>query len=298
MNLKKLLALLLALLLVSSLVGCGSSEETTEPVSTEPSSEEEEYLQTVFRSDSDQTLYSDRSCSFRLVKTGRDAEGNYCWTVELKNLTTAELLMSLDEVYVNDYAADPCWAVTLAAGETRVAEIGWFARDFAACGISTVGKVDAHFRAYPKGKPQSLLADTDLTVYPSGIEAYTAQWRSWLSSDTVLLESELCALAVTEVIADSVHGDVEGYTLRLYLENRSETDAVFSLENVTLNGQSSDPDWIRPLGAEKKFFVDLYWSDGEMAALEIAQVLSVQMELVMCDESGTELARQQLDFKP
>ena len=90
----------------------------------------------------------------------------------------------------------------------------------------------------------------------------------------------------------------EGYTLRLYLENRSETDAVFSLENVTLNGQSSDPDWIRPLGAEKKFFVDLYWSDGEMAALEIAQVLSVQMELVMCDESGTELARQQLDFKP
>ena len=114
----------------------------------------------------------------------------------------------------------------------------------------------------------------------------------------MLLESELCALAVTEVIADSVHGDVEGYTLRLYLENRSETDAVFSLENVTLNGQSSDPDWIRPLGAEKKFFVDLYWSDGEMAALEIAQVLSVQMELVMCDESGTELARQQLDFKP
>lgn len=298
MKLKKLLALILALLMVVSLFGCGSSEEESESESTEPSSEEEEYLQTVFRSDSDQMLYSDNSCSFRLVKTGKDAEGNYCWTVELKNLTNSELLMSLDDVYVNDYAADPCWAVTLAAGETRVAEVSWFASDFSACGITTVGRINLHFRAYPKGKPQSLLADTDLTVYPAGIEAYTAQWRSWLSTDKVLLESELCALAVTEIIADSVHGDVEGFTLRLYLENRSQTDGVFTLENVILNGQSSDISWLRPLGAGKKFFVDLQWSDSEMAELEIAQVLSVQLDLVMTDEAGNELARETLSFEP
>ena len=298
MKLKKFFALLLALVMVLSLFGCGS-EEASETESTEPSSEEEEeYLQTVFRSDSNQTLYADNSCSFRLIRAGKDAEGNYCWTVELKNLTKAELLMSLDDCYVNDYAADPCWAVTLAAGETRNTEISWFASDFAACGITTVGRVNVHFRAYPKGNPQSLLADTDLTVYPAGIEAYTAQWRTWLSSDTVLLESDLCALAVTEEIADSVHGEVEGYTLRLYLENRSAEDAVFSLENVILNGQSAEIVWTRPLGAEKKFFVDLYWSDSEMEALEIAQVLSVQLDLVMLDGSGTELCRETLNYNP
>lgn len=298
MKLRKLLALLLALLMVVSLFGCGSSEEESTTESTEPSSEDEEYLQTVFRSDSDQMLYSDQSCSFRLVKTGKDAEGNYCWTVELKNLTRGELLMSLDDVYVNDYAADPCWAVTLAAGETRVAEVSWFAADFAACGITTVGRVNVHLRAYAKTNPNALLVDTDLTVYPAGIEAYTAQWRNWLSSDRVLLENEICALAVTEIIADSVHGEVEGYTLRLYLENRSDTDAVFSLENVTLNGQSSDLTWLRPLGAEKKFFAELYWSDSEMAELEIAQVLSVKFDLVMVDSNGVELAHETLSFEP
>ena len=298
MKLKKILALLLALIMVISLVACGSDEEEPSESSTEPSSSEEEYLQTVFRSDSNQTLYSDRSCSFHLVKTGRDAEGNYCWTVELKNLTNQELLMSLDDAYVNDFAADPCWAVTLAAGETRVAEISWFASDFAACGITTVGRINVRLRAYPKAKPQSLLVDEELTVYPAGIEAYTAQWRTWLTSDRVLLESELCALAVTEIIADSVHGDVEGYTLRLYLENRSQSDAAFSIESVLLNGQSAAVDWVRPLGEGKKFFVDLYWSDSEMAELEIAQVLSVQLELVMRDSSGAELARETLSFNP
>lgn len=290
-------ALIMALLLVFALVGCGSEEESVDS-STEPSSEEEEYVQTVFRSDSDQTLYSDSSCFFRLIRTGRNEQGEYYWAVELKNLTSAELLMSLDDVYVNDYAADPCWALTLAAGESLQTEVIWFASDFSDCGISEVGKVNVRFRAYPKDKPQSMLADTELTVYPKGIEGYTAAGRSWLSSDQVLLENEICAVAVTALAADSVHGDVEGFTLTLYLENRGSSEALFSLENVKLNGQSSDPDWQRVLGAEKKTFADVTWSDSELAELEIAQVLSMQFDLVLRDVNGVELARESLTYKP
>lgn len=290
-------ALILALLLLFALVGCGSGEETAES-STEPSSEEEEYVQTVFRSDSDQTLYADAACSFRLIRTGRNEQGEYYWAVELKNFTSAELLMSLDDVYVNDYAADPCWALTLAAGESLQTEVTWFAGDFAACGISDVGKINVRFRAYPKGKPQSMLADEELTVYPKGIEAYTAQGRTWLSTDEVLVESELCAMAVTAVEADSVHGDVEDFTLTFYLENRSDNEAYFSLENVKLNGQNSDPAWQRVLGAGKKTFSNVIWSDSELAELEIAQVLSIQFDLVLRDGNGTELARESLTYKP
>lgn len=289
-------ALILALFLVFSLVGCGSEEESTDG-STEPSSEEE-YVQTVFRSDSDQMLYSDDACSFRLVRTGRNELGEYYWAVELKNFTSAELLMSLDDVYVNDYAADPCWAMTLAAGESQQTEVVWFASDFSDCGISEVGKVNVRFRAYPKDKPQSLYADTELTVYPKGIEGYQAAGRTWLSSDQVLLENEICAVAVTAVAADSVHGDVEDFTLTFYLENRSDSEALFSLENVKLNGQSSDPDWQRVLAAEKKTFADVIWSDSELAELEIAQVLSIQFDLVLRDAGGVELARESLTYKP
>lgn len=290
-------ALIFALLFVFMLSACGSDEEAADN-STEPSSEEEEYVQTVFRSDSDQMLYSDASCSFRLVRTGRNELGEYYWTVELKNLTSAEMIMSLDEVSVNDYAADPCWALTLAAGESLQTEVTWFAEDFTACGISEVSKVDVRFRAYPKGKPQSMLADTVLTVYPKGIEGYTAAGRSWLSTDQVLLENELCAVAVTEIAADSVHGDVEGFTLTLYLENRGSNEVLFSLENVKLNGQNSDPVWQRALAAEKKTFANVVWSDSELAELEIAQVLSMQFDLVLRDTSGVELARESLNYKP
>ena len=297
MRYQRLFALLLAVLMLLFLFGCSSSEEGGENSESRP--EGEAMVQTVFQSSRDEILFSNDACSVRLVEDGIDEWGDYCWTLELKNMTNSELLITVDDVYVNEISADPYWAELLASGERMTTSLSWFASLFDDCDIDTVERVDLRLSAYPQGKPENLVADIELTVYPGGLEGYTAQSRQWKSTDTVLADNALCALAVVSVEEDSLYGSVEGFDLNLYLENRSEADVTFTLENVRVNGQSNEPYWYRELAAGKKYFTNVTWVDSELAQMEIVQVLNIQFDLVMTDsETGAELYRETLSFDP
>lgn len=288
--------LLLFALLLTLLCGCGGdAEEPTVP----SESEEVAAALTDFEGSSNIKFYSDSGCSFSLLNIGTDEAGDYCWNVELKNLGSQTLIFSMDQVYVNDFAIDPYWAAKVEPGMSLSDTVSWYASDFGLYGVGDVSRVDFRLRIYPLGREDAPLTDTELSLYPRGRSAHHEAQRLWLSTDSILAEKESYALAVTQVEKNSSTGILESYSLRLYLENRSEAEARFVLKNIKVNGQSCDKELNSRLCGGKKDYMILSFDLEDLSQMEVSQVLSIELELEMADcDSGRTLLTDSLIFQP
>ena len=265
---KKLWLIPVLLALVLALCACGSDGDAEETIHSD-----------VQVGNAEIELFSNESCALTLEKDGRDEAGDYYWSVRLENKTGSELTFSVDQVYVNEYEADPYWAVHAPAMQTTFSEISWFGSTLAACGVKTVDRVDLLLSVYPSSGT-NLIAQEKLTVYPNGEAAYQPVSFTAGAGDTVLIdEPETLLFASTGADPDGEWG----YTLNVYLENRSERTQEYTVENVKINGQLCDPGWYRTIDAGKKSFTYIYWYTDDLQHMEIYEVSKIEFDLVARD---------------
>lgn len=72
-------------------------------------------------------------------------------------------------------------------------------------------------------------------------------------AETVLIEDENCTVSITGIEDDSIWG----YTLKAYLENKTDINLMFSLEDVSVNGFMCDPFWACSVSAGMKSHEDI-----------------------------------------
>ncbi|MBQ3357064.1 MAG: hypothetical protein IJG45_08160 [Oscillospiraceae bacterium] len=266
MKIKWLIPALLVLAL--TLCACGSSGGTDETIPTEAP-----------EGSSQQTLFSNESCAMTLESVGRNAGGDYCWTVSIENKTGSELVFSVDQVYVNEFEADPYWAVYAPALQTTTSEISWFASTLNACGIRSVDRVDFTLSVYPTGSAANMLAQDKITVYPNGEDAYQPAAYEAGASDALLLDAPEVLFVATGCDPDGAWG----YNLNVYLENRTEASQDYTVKNVKVNGQLLDPYWFRTLDAGKKSYTYINWYTDELEHMEIYEVSRIEFDLLVTD---------------
>lgn len=280
----KKLWLLLALALVLSLCACGSGGESgSETVPTD-----------VQEGNAELVLFSDASCAMTLERDGWSG-GDYYWSVRIENRTGSELVFTVDQVYVNEFEADPYWAIYASPMQTTASEISWFASTLAACGIQSVDRVDFTLSVYPSGSGTNLLAQERITVYPNGEAAYTRAEFAAGAGDTVLADAPEALFAATGSDPDGEWG----YNLNVYLENRTERAQEYTVKNVKVNGQLCDPYWYRTIDAGKKSYTYINWFTDELAHMEIYEVSRIEFDLVVTDAgSGAKVLEQHCVVEP
>ena len=267
MKIKRLIPVLLAIALV--FCACGSGGETeTETIPTE-----------IQEGDSQLTLFSNDDCALTLDSVGRDAAGDYCWTVRMENKTGGNLVFSVDQVAVNEFEADPCWAENAPAMQTTTSTISWSTAKLEASGIQSVDRVDFLLTVSPYKDGTDPIVQETITVYPNGAEAYQPVAFTPDADDAVLVDAPEVFFASTGCDPD----DEKGYTLSVYLENHTGQSLEYTVENVKINGQFFDTYWYRTLDAGKKGFDSMSWLTDEMRSLEIYQVSRIEFDLIVND---------------
>lgn len=293
----RFISLLLAVLAVFSLSACSSkkapeiqpsSTAVRVPAATEPPAATGENGELVYEKTANVTLFENESCSFTLTKAEIDSLEDYNWSVSLVNKLGNPQVFTVEDVYINDFAFDPMWAVKVESTKADDSHVIWAAPDMEARGIKEISRVDFRLKVYPVDSPSAPSADEKITIYPTGKSSYIPQNRSPQTTDITIMDDASFAVSATSMDTESRWG----YAVDLYLANKTKAPAVFSVESVRVNNLACTPSWGYALDAGKQGYTQIIWLNEVLEKSGIEEVSSVSFDLVARDASGREVLRK------
>lgn len=115
--------------------------------------------------------------------------------------------------------------------------------------------------------------------------------------EQVLVDNENCTVKITAMDADSIWG----YALNVYLENKTDMELMFTVDDVSVNGFMCDPFWAVTVAANKKANEQIGFSDDDFEKNGIETVDEITFTLRVYDNSdwsADDLINQTFTVKP
>lgn len=206
------------------------------------------------------------------VKSMETSGNSFEMKLYLENKSSVTAMFTIDGTVVNGFVADPFWASEIAPGKKSNETVS--IHDLSSKGITEdVSIISFVIRAYDSN---DWFAD-DLhkerfTLYPLGEENASIAERKPQESDTVIVDNDTVAIIVTGYGTDSIWG----YTANLFLENKTDKDVMFTVDNTSVNGFMIDPFWATEIPPHAKAFSGMSWRDSSLAENDIESVEEIE----------------------
>ena len=120
------------------------------------------------------------------------------------------------------------------------------------------------------GSVNSSASSTQKDTKPSGI-----------NKEQVLVEDENITVKITGTQEDSLWG----YTVKIYLENKTDKELMFSVDDVSVNGFMCDPFWASTVAAGKKANEKITFSESAFKENGIEAVEEISFTLHVYDSN-------------
>lgn len=115
--------------------------------------------------------------------------------------------------------------------------------------------------------------------------------------ERTLVENESVVMKLTGITEDPIWG----YTLKVYLENRTDKNLMFSVEDAAVNGFMCDPFWAAEVRAGMKANEQISFSTGDFEANGIREVTDILFTLHVYDSDdwmAEDYVNQTVEIKP
>ncbi len=99
--------------------------------------------------------------------------------------------------------------------------------------------------------------------------------------EIVLVDDEKITLKITDVTQDPIWG----YTWNVFVENKTEQELMFTVQNVSVNGFMCDPFWATAVDAGKKSNSTVSWLDSTLEENGIEKVEEITFTLRVYDSN-------------
>lgn len=211
-------------------------------------------------------------CSIKI--TGIDPDGTWGYTLktQLENKSSDKTYMfSVTNGAVNGVEIDPFFATEVAA-EKKANDTISFSGDV----MEKIGEptdIELFFRVYDSNDwTAENVAEESVHVYPYGEDRATIFEREPEDSDFVIAENEYIKVTALGYEYDPVWG----YTINLFLENRSDAEIMFSVDDASINGYMMDPFWATSVFPGKCAFDSMSWSNNLLEENDVTDVSEVE----------------------
>ena len=97
----------------------------------------------------------------------------------------------------------------------------------------------------------------------------------------VLIEDHNTVVKITAVEKDNLWG----YTLKVYLENKTDKELMFTVDDVSVNGFMCDPFWAETVAAGKKSNTTISWLKSNFEENGIQEVEDITFTLRIYDSN-------------
>lgn len=146
--------------------------------------------------------------------------------------------------------------------------------------LSGCGKEDA---SQETNTTPSTTQSTTAATQPSTQETTTAPTEPEAAFEQiVLVDNEDITFKITAVQNDPI----SGYTLKVFLENKTDKELLFTFDNTSVNGFMCDPFWAEIVAAEKKSNNSISWLNSDFEENGIEEVEDITFTLRVYDSNN------------
>lgn len=287
---KKILFALIVVVLCLSFIGCNNDNQTSNnqpqqeimasstspalPKDDESSKDkldaEEDQMEVVF---DPLTVADNDECS--IVLTDIDVNiGKECTIkANLENKSNdITYMFSIRGAAVNGLETDPFWAEEVAPGKKSISAISFSNSDLKKNNID-FSDIELAFVVYDSNDwmADKVIKDT-IHVYPFGEENAKTFVRAPQNADEIILDGN----GVTATVIGYDKDDIWGYTIELYLQNSTDTEVMFGVDEASVNGYMADPFWAASVLPGKSKFSSMSWSNSELREIGVTDVEEIE----------------------
>ena len=202
---------------------------------------------------------------FRLSATGceyNDIDGLKL-DLRLENPGSKAMTYQVAKTYINALGCNGLCLKELEPGEKVDANVKWRPQELAKGGLDGAGTIELIWNYHEKGVYKlDAMKNATVCVFPYGEEAAAVYEREPQEKDVTVADGELCGITVVGFGSTYFNDPF----LRVYLENRSDKELMFTLKKAKVNGVDCDPFWTRSLDPGKKLYVDITWMDSVLVS--------------------------------
>ena len=296
---KQILSIVCVLLLLLSLVACGSTEPTDSLESaisdlTIPDDVVEEILEDAMDTITEETeaskemlpfeeivVVDNEYCSIKITGIDEDNLWGYSLKALLENKSADKTFMfAIDSASINGVKVDPLFASEVAAGKKSNEEISINTDILEDNGIKTFSDIELSFRVYDSNDwLADPVAEVTTNVYPYGEDNAEKFVRDAQPTDTVLVDNEYATVVLTGCEKD----DIWGYSANVFIVNKTDTTIMTSVSEASINGFMIDPLFAEAVGIGKCSFSSITWFNSDLEDNSITEVENIEFVLRIYD---------------
>ena len=289
---KKLLALILATLMLLSIVSC--NVETPPDNNGDDSSQNQTNNnvqgnnQTNTSGNKNEITFSglvavdNSECIIKVTEIDPDNIWGYTLKVQLENKSIDKTYMfSVESAAINGIECDPFFATEVAAGKKSNKEISFTKSQLEESGIKDYTDIELTFRVYDTNDWMADdVANETIHIYPFGESKAVKYVRTLKATDNIIVDNEYVTVIVTGYEDDAIWG----YTVKLFLLNKTDKNVMFSVDEASVNGYMADPFYANSVSSGKCAFSSMSWSDTILEENGISTIEEIEFNLRVYNE--------------
>ncbi len=237
----------------------------------------------------------------KIVIKDLDPKGTFGYTVNLGLENKSEdktYMFAVDAALINGVDCPPLFATEVAPGKKANKEMIFATSTLEKNGIKEFTDIQIMFRVYDSNDwSADNVAKEEVHIYPYGEENAVRFVREQSSEDTVLVDNDSITALVTGIGED----DIWGYTVYLYLVNKTNSEVMFSVDNASVNGYMADPFFAKQLLPNSCAFASMSWADKTLAENDIKEVKEIEFDLRVYDSTnwtGGDILKETFTLNP
>lgn len=278
---KRVLSAALVLLLCAGCASAPDSETATPPSGSSSSATTGSTGEVpAVPSFTETVLVDNDEILFKITSIHNDPVWGYTLKAQIENKTDMDLVFTLSDTSVNGYMCDPFFAVTVTAGMKANKDITFSTDSFREIGIGEVTDVEFSLQIYDSNDwTNDSVLDESFTLYPLGQEAAKEYPRQSQDGDIILFDNEDCTMIITGFDPDSIWG----YSVQVYLVNKTDDTLMFSVGDAAVNGYMCEPYFAQTVSPGKQRITSISWSKNELEKNGITTVESLTLPIRVYD---------------
>ena len=215
--------------------------------------------------------------------TDLDVNGSWGYTlkVNIENKSDNDLLIGMNNASIDGVMCDPFWATSVAVGKKMNGDISWPKTLLEKNGLSGINNLAFTLNVSDNNTWDSIFEEECSLTIDSSVPAPNEVTYPNFNEQVIVDNDQL----IFKLINIDPQGDM-GYTLRVYIENKTNSLVLISWDEVSVNGYMCDPFWATTVSPNCRAYADISWGKSQFDENGITDVSEIEFNLRMSSYSS------------